>query len=108
MHLYDGELNEMLIIDGTEYKLSSHVKLRIKQRNIKLNWIADVLTNWVARKYMIEHNSMNYFGIIPGRNSLFMVAVSEYSPVIASAYFNSAATARYYGDKYNYFDEVRL
>ena len=50
---------------------------------------------------------MNYFGIIPERDTLFMVAVSEFDLRIPSAFFHSAATDQYRRGRYDFFDEVR-
>ena len=96
-----------VVANGIEYAFTYHAGIRIRQRIYERVWIVDVLENWVARKFEASHNSMNYYGFISERNSLFMVCVSINRPVITTAYFNAAATVRYLRKEYDYFDEVR-
>ena len=104
---HDGPADDILIVGDRVYRLTLHVLNRIEQRQIDRQWLIDVLENWVARKYMPTHRSVNYFGIIPERYTLFMVAVSEHDLKIPSAFFHSAATDQYRRGRYDFFDEVR-
>ena len=106
-HQHDSDPSDIIVVGDDQYRLTDHALLRIEQREIEKEWIFDVLVNWVARKAMPSHSSMNYYGIILGRSSLFMVAVSDYSSEIPSAMFHSGATARYHRRDNDYFDEVR-
>ena len=107
-HQHDSDTSDIIIVGDEQYRLTDHALLRIEQREIEKEWIIDALVNWVARKSMPNHSSMNYYGIIAGRSALFMVAVSDYRATIPSAMFHSGATARYYRGEYSYFDEVRV
>ena len=104
---HDDCPGDIIVVGDRIYRLTYHVLQRIEQREIERQWLVEVLDNWVARRAMPEHRSMNYFGVVPGRNSLFMVAVSEDSLAIPSAFFHSIATERYRRSEYGYFDEVR-
>ena len=107
VHQRDSDPSDIIFVGGREYRLTGHALLRIEQREIEIEWIVEVLDNWVARRAMPNHGSINYYGIVPGRSTLFMVAVSDHSPAIPSAMFHSGATARYSRREYDYFDEVR-
>ena len=76
----DSISGEVIVVNGREYLLTYHVKEQILARNIEKEWIESVLANWVARKFEVGHNSMNYYGAIPGRRRLFMVCVSVNRP----------------------------
>ena len=102
-----GISDEFITVDGQEYLLTYHVSEQVLTRNIERVWLESVLADWVARRFETAHNSMNYYGIIPGRRRLFMVCVSANRPAITTAYFNSAATVQYNQGWYGYFDEVR-
>ena len=76
------------------------------ERGIREEWVFDVLTNWVARKWDEFHGSMNYYGFIHGRRHLLKVAVSAESREVFTVHFDSAATRRYHRQR-SFFDEVR-
>ena len=101
------EPDDIVVVGDRAYRLTYHVLQRIEQREFQREWFADVLENWVARRYDARNRSVNYYGVIPGRSNLFMVAVSIYAPAIPTAYFNETATVRYRRNEFGYFDEVR-
>ena len=104
---YDSDPDDRLVVGGKEYTLTYHVIRRIEERYIEREWIANVLTAWVARKFNEANNSMCYFGIIPGLSRLLMVAVSENRPSITTVHPNRNATKFYSRNQFDYFDEVR-
>ena len=107
MSQYDNNSDEFITIGGKRYILAYHVKRRMEQRNIEVNWVYSILTNWVARKFNVKNDSMNYYGFVPGRKYLIMVAVSETNETIPTIFPDSDATESYSQGDYSYFDEVR-
>ena len=107
MYSYNGEFNEILIVDGKEYEITYHARQRMLDRKIEKEQLSEILINWVAKKFKAEHNSTGYFGIIPGHNGLIMVAVSANAPKITTIHFDRNATKYYYRGDYSYFDETR-
>jgi hypothetical protein len=101
------EPDNFMVVGGRTYRLTYHVLQRIEQRELEREWLADVLENWVARRYEERNRSVNYYGFIPGRSNLLMVAISVYGTTIPTVFFSEAATARYLRNEFTYFDEVR-
>lgn len=104
---HDEEPGEILIVDGKEYILTYHVKRRMEQRGVRIEWIYDVLTNWVARKFSKENNSMCYSKLLPEQKYLLMAAVSANRPAITTVHLDRDATETYNQRNADYFDEVR-
>jgi hypothetical protein len=75
-------------------------------RGIPTTWVAEVLNDWVARRWDELHQSMNYYGSIAGRRYLLKVAVSASDDEIFTVHFDSEATRRYRQSRV-FFDEVR-
>ena len=65
--------DEFITIECKRYLLTYHVKRRMEIRNVDLSAILTVLTNWVAKKFNVKNNSMNYYGFVHGHNYLIMV-----------------------------------
>lgn len=95
-----------IFVSGKKLTLTEHAIARMQQREIPREWVADVLVNWVGRKFNHTHQSLDYYGFVPGRNSLLMVAVSEDERQIITVHFDTPATRRY-RRKTTDFDEVR-
>ena len=95
-----------IFVGGKKLTLTEHAIARMQQREIPREWVADVLVNWVGRKFNPTHKSLDYYGFVPGRNPLLMVAVSEDERQIITVHFDTPATRRY-RRKTADFDEVR-
>jgi hypothetical protein len=79
-------------------------------RQIKEAWGADVLENWVARRWDEDQQSMDYWGFVEERRGLLMVAVSANDEMIFTVHFDTASTRRYHRHRRGetgFFDEVR-
>jgi hypothetical protein len=76
--------------------LSSHTDEQASEREIRKEWIVQVLNNPVALVDSDYHYSTNYYGFIGGRNPLLKVAISKADDqTIATVHFDSGATRRY-------------
>ena len=107
MYAYDGRSAEIIIINGKEYEITQHAKKRMSKREIEKESIAEVVTNWVAKKFKPEHNSTSYYRKINGQTQLLMVAVSENELKITTLYLDRTATRNYHRGNNSYFDETR-
>ena len=76
------------------------------ERGITEAWVADVLRNWVARKWDYVNQSMNYYGFVQGTSRMLKVAVSADNLHICTTHFDSRA-ARLYRERRDFFDEVK-
>ena len=103
----DDRSAEILIIDGKKYEITQHAKERMWERKIEKESVAEVLANWVAKKFNPEHNSTGYYGVVKGQSKLLMVAVSESESKITTMHPDSTATRNYQRGNYSYFDETR-
>ena len=107
MYSHNGESNKILIVDGKEYEITRHAKERMLQWGIEKEQVAEILIKWVAKEFNIDHNSTGYFGIVPGRTELLMVAISANASKITTIHFDRTATKHYNRRNYGYFDETR-
>ena len=84
-----------ILAGDRELLLSRHVQLRIEQRGISVEWIAQAIDSPVFVEEEGRKNSANYFGIVEGRNHLLKVAISKSDGrTIVTAYFDTGATRR--------------
>ena len=98
---------EIPVVGGAGYRVTRHARERIQERNIQKEWVTNVLSNWIARKYDARNESMGYFGVVGELSHLLRVAVSNHSSAITTVYPDSNATLNYYRGYHDYFDEVR-
>ena len=80
---------------GRALLLSRHVLLRVRQRGISVEWIAQTIDHPVAVIEDDRKNSTNYFGAIEGKRQLLKVALSRTdNRTIVTAHFDTGATRR--------------
>ena len=85
-----------IVAGNRAYRLTTHVLIRLGQREAEESWIIQVLENPVAVENDEQHRSRNYFGFIEGRRALFRVAVSMLDDEsVVTIYFDSQATRKY-------------
>ena len=90
-------VESFILANGQTFQFSDHAVEQINAREIDTSWIVQVLENPVLVMDDETHDSRNYFGRIAGRNPLLKVAVSRSdSQLIATVYFESKTTRRYY------------
>ncbi len=86
----------VIFAGGRERRLTAHVVERIEERSLSVDWIIQTINNPVAVINDERKNSMNYYGVIEGFDTLFKVAVSKRDDrAVATAHFDSATTRRY-------------
>lgn len=84
-----------LLAGDRELLLSRHVHLRMEQRGIGVEWIAQTIESTVFVEEDERKNSTNYFGTVEGRNHLLKVAISRSDGrTIATVHFDTGATRR--------------
>ena len=101
---------DAIVADGKRRTLTGHCMAQIRDRRIRETWIADVLENWVARRWNDRRQSMNYWGHVEDRSRLLMVAVSADDERIVTAYFDTRGTeqySRHTRGQAGFFDEVK-
>ena len=102
--------SNVIVTNGKRRTLTSHCMDQIRERGIRETWVADVLENWVARRWNDRRESMNYWGYVEDRSRLLMVAVSADDERIITAYFDTRGTEQYgrhTRGQADFFDEVR-
>ena len=89
-------LEPYIFAGGRIIRLTGHVLIRMEQRHAEESWIVQVLENPVAIIDDERKESINYYGFISGRRSLFKVVVSKLDDrPIVTVYFDTPATRRY-------------
>ena len=103
----EGDPDHYVVADGREYRITRHTWQRMQERSVSEELVADVLMNWVAKKYSAKNQSIGYFGVVRETNRMIKVAVSDYSYDITTVHPDRDATLNYREGTFDYFDEVR-
>ena len=102
--------DRVVVASGKSRTLTAHALERVIERSIAREWIGEILTDWVARRWNEQLQTMNYWGFVEGRGSLLRVVVSRDDVEIVTVVFDTPATRRYHRQREGqgeFFDEVR-
>ena len=103
---HGDQYDETIVVRNSQYTLSNHAIHRMLEWSIEKHQVSEILLNWVAKEFNPEHNSTGYFGVVPGRTQLLMIAISEDGRNITTIHFDRTATRHYHRKNYSYFDEI--
>lgn len=81
---------------GGERRLSTHVLIRMRERNIPIEWIIQVINSPAAIEDDEYNDSTNYYGFVGSNVTLLVVPVSKRDgQTIPTAFFDGPATRKY-------------
>jgi hypothetical protein len=81
---------------GRERWLSKHVLMRIRERNIPIEWIIQAINSPAAIEDDEFNDLTNYYGFVGGNVTLLVVPISKKDDqTIPTAFFDEPATRKY-------------